>query len=329
MLLLKLYSQLLLLPILVLVFLVVDAANGQGLKLGFYAKSCPKEESIIHKTVASYVSFNPTFPSALLRMHFHDCFVRGCDGSVLLNSTSTNQTEKAAIPNLSLRGFNIIDAPKAAIEKVCPGVVSCADILALSARDSVAMIKGPWWNVPTGRRDGRVSTIGDAFIHLPPPFFNVTQLKASFSSKGLNAKDLAVLSGGHTIGIANCAGFSQRLYNFTGKGDTDPTLDSEYVPRLKSKCKPNDFVTTAEMDPGSFKTFDSSYYKLVAKRRGLLTSDAALLNDPETKAYVRSQARNNGPTFFKDFAVSMEKINTIEVLTGNAGEIRKHCAFIN
>ncbi|KAI3951323.1 hypothetical protein MKW92_031021 [Papaver armeniacum] len=317
------------LSVLVLVFLVVDAANGQGLKLGFYAKSCPKAESIIHKTVAAYVSYNPTFPAALLRMHFHDCFVKGCDGSVLLNSTSTNQTEKAAIPNLSLRGFSIIDAAKAAVEKVCPGVVSCADILALSARDSVAMIKGPWWNVPTGRRDGRVSTIGDAFIHLPPPFFNITQLKASFASKGLNAKDLAVLSGGHTIGIANCAGFSQRLYNFTGKGDTDPTLDSEYVPRLKSKCKPNDFVTTAEMDPGSFKTFDSSYYKLIAKRRGLLTSDAALLNDPETKAYVKSQASNNGPTFFKDFAVSMEKMNTIEVLTGNAGEIRKHCAFIN
>ncbi|KAI3867151.1 hypothetical protein MKW92_006567 [Papaver armeniacum] len=317
------------LSVLVLAFLVIDAANGQGLKLGFYAKTCPNAESIIHKTVASYVSYNPTFPAALLRMHFHDCFVRGCDGSVLLNSTSTNQTEKAAIPNLSLRGFSIIDAAKAAVEKACPGVVSCADILALSARDSVAMIKGPWWNVPTGRRDGLVSTIADAFINLPPPFFNVTQLKASFASKGLNAKDLAVLSGGHTIGISACAAFSQRLYNFTGKGDSDPTLDSEYVPRLKSKCKPNDITTTAEMDPGSFKTFDSSYYKLVAKRRGLFTSDATLLDDPETKAYVRSQATNNGATFFKDFAASMEKMNAIEVLTGNAGEIRKHCAFVN
>ncbi|KAI3938569.1 hypothetical protein MKW98_016074 [Papaver atlanticum] len=322
-------STLKFLSVLVLVLLIVDAANGKGLKLGFYAKTCPNAEFIIHKTVASFVSRNPTFPAALLRMHFHDCFVRGCDGSVLLNSTSTNQTEKAAIPNLSLRGFNIIDTAKAAVEKVCPGVVSCADILALSARDSVAMIKGPWWKVPTGRRDGRVSTIGDAFIHLPPPFFNVTQLKASFASKGLNAKDLAVLSGGHTIGIANCAGFSQRLYNFTGKGDSDPALDSRYILRLKSKCKPNDFVTTVEMDPGSFKTFDSSYYKLVSKRRGLFTSDATLLDDAVTKAYVRNQAKNNGPTFFKDFAVSMEKMNAIEVLTGKAGEIRKHCALIN
>ncbi|KAI3975006.1 hypothetical protein MKX01_005117 [Papaver californicum] len=317
------------LSVLVLVFLVlVNITNGQGLKLGFYQKTCPNAESIIQETTASYVSFNPTLPAALLRMHFHDCFVRGCDGSLLLNSTSTNQTEKAAVPNLSLRGFNVIDAAKAAVEKVCPGVVSCADILSLVARDSVAMIRGPWWNVPTGRRDGRVSIMTDAFT-LPAPFFNATQLITSFASKGLSAKDLAVLSGAHTIGVAACASFTTRLYNFTGKGDSDPTLDSEYVPRLKSKCKPNDLVHTAEMDPGSFKTFDSSYFKLVSKRRGLFTSDATLLDDPVTKAYVKCQARNNGATFFKDFAVSMEKMNAIDVLTGSNGEIRKHCAFIN
>ncbi|MCL7032811.1 hypothetical protein MKW94_004586 [Papaver nudicaule] len=83
------------------------------------------------------------------------------------------------------------------------------------------------------------------------------------------------------------------------------------------------------MDPGSFKTFDSSYYSLVSKRRGLFESDSALLNDPVTKAYVISQATESGPTFFKDFANSMEKMNAIEILTGNSGEIRKHCAFIN
>ncbi|KAI3955044.1 hypothetical protein MKW98_005047 [Papaver atlanticum] len=317
------------LSVLVLVFLVLEISNGQGLKLGFYQKTCPNAESIIYKTTASYVSFNPTLPAALLRMHFHDCFVRGCDGSVLINSTSTNQTERAAIPNLTLRGFNVIDAAKAAVEKVCPGVVSCADILSMVARDSVAVIRGPWWNVPTGRRDGSVSIMTDAFT-LPAPFFNSTQLIASFASKGLSAKDLAVLSGAHTIGVAACASFATRLHNFTGKGDSDPALDnSEYVPRLKSKCKPNDLVHTAEMDPGSFKTFDSSYYKLVSKRRGLFTSDSTLLDDPVTKAYVKSQARSHGATFFKDFSVSMEKMNAIEVLTGNAGEIRKHCALIN
>ncbi|MCL7023072.1 hypothetical protein MKW94_019106 [Papaver nudicaule] len=318
-----------LLSFLLIVLAAVDSINAQGLKLGFYQKTCPKAEAVILKTTASYVSKLHNLPALLLRMHFHDCFVKGCDGSVLLNSTSGNTAEKSAIPNLSLGGFNVIDAIKAAVERECPGIVSCADIIALAARDAISMIKGPFWNVPTGRRDGRVSTSADALANLPPPFLNITALKASFASKGLSSKDLVVLSGAHTVGVSQCQSFSSRLYNFTGNGDSDPSLDSEYVPRLKSKCKPNDLVTIAEMDPGSFKTFDSSYYSLVSKRRGLFESDAALLNDPVTKAYVTVQATTKGPAFFKDFAESMEKMGAIEILTGSAGEIRKHCAFVN
>lgn len=65
---------------------------------------------------------------------------QGCDGSVLLNSTKGNQAEKEAVPNQSLRGFHVIDAVKEAVENECPGVVSCADILALVARDVVSMV---------------------------------------------------------------------------------------------------------------------------------------------------------------------------------------------
>lgn len=65
---------------------------------------------------------------------------QGCDGSVLLNSTKSNQAEKEAVPNQSLRGFQVIDAVKDAVEKECPGVVSCADIVALVARDVVSMV---------------------------------------------------------------------------------------------------------------------------------------------------------------------------------------------
>ncbi|KAL6992712.1 Peroxidase 27 [Sarracenia purpurea var. burkii] len=297
--------------------------NGQGLKIGFYEETCPIAEAVVKKTIDQVLSVAPSLAGPLLRMHFHDCFVRGCEASVLLNSP-THQAEKDAIPNLSLRGFQIIDQVKSALESVCPGVVSCADILAIVARDVTFGSNGPFWEVETGRRDGTVSNITDALNDLLPPFANITVLKAGFLQKGLSVKDLAVLSGGHTIGISHCSSFNNRLYNFTGKGDTDPTLDPHYIKRLKLACPPGDQNSLVEMDPGSSKTFDNDYYTLVAKRRGLFQSDAALLNDIETKTYVGLQDKTQyGSTFFKDFGVSMVNMGRVGVLTGNEGEIRK------
>ncbi|XP_024992048.1 peroxidase 27-like [Cynara cardunculus var. scolymus] len=313
---------------LLLLALVFAIANGSDLKLGFYRKACPRAEAIVEKATADHVSVAPSLAAPLLRMHFHDCFVRGCDGSVLIDSTKDNRAEKDGPPNLSLRGYQVIDAAKTVLETECPGVVSCADILALVARDAIYQIKGPYWAVPLGRRDGRVSIASES-LTLPAPFDDITRLKEQFSAKGLSVKDLVVLSGGHTIGTSHCSTIAARLYNFTGKGDTDPSLDSDYVPYLKSKCKPTDRTTLLEMDPGSFRSFDKNYYKNVLKRRGLFQSDAALLADKETSAYVKLQAESNGHTFLKDFEESIMKMGQIGVLTGEAGEIRRHCARIN
>lgn len=63
---------------------------------------------------------------------------QGCDGSVLLDGSDS---EKLALPNLnSARGFDVVDSIKSAVEAACPGVVSCADILAIAARDSVLLV---------------------------------------------------------------------------------------------------------------------------------------------------------------------------------------------
>ncbi|KAL3583125.1 hypothetical protein D5086_014186 [Populus alba] len=309
--------------------LVFMGSTEAQLQLGFYSRSCPNAERIVQDYVNRHIHNAPSLAAAIIRMHFHDCFVRGCDGSVLLSSTKKNQAEKDAIPNQTLRGFNVIDAVKSALEKKCPGVVSCSDILALVARDAVLMIGGPHWDVPTGRRDGRVSIANEALFNLPSPFANITVLKQQFSATGLSVKDLAVLSGGHTIGIGHCTLISNRLYNFTGKGDTDPSLDPRYAAQLKKKCKPGNSNTVVEMDPGSFKSFDEDYYTIVAKRRGLFQSDSALLDDAETRDYVRFQSRTQGSTFAQDFGESMVKMGYIGVLTGKQGEIRKRCAVVN
>ncbi|KAL3740652.1 hypothetical protein ACJRO7_021860 [Eucalyptus globulus] len=323
----KLFLSCLLLQLMFL-FLVPEVAHGQGLKVGFYQKTCPNAEAIVKKVIGQVMSVAPSLSGPLLRMHFHDCFVRGCEGSILLNS-STNQAEKDAPPNLSLRGYQVIDRVKTALEKACPGTVSCADVLAIVARDVVVATGALSYDVETGRRDGNVSSLNEALNNLVPPNANIITLKADFAMRGLSVKDLVVLSGGHTLGTSHCSSFSDRLYNFTGKGDTDPKLDSNYIARLKLKCKPNDQTTLVEMDPGSVRTFDIKYFDLIPKRRGLFTSDAALLDDSETKAYIDLQIKTGGSTFFKDFGVSMVNMGRIGVLIGTAGEVRKVCAKVN
>ncbi|GER55515.1 peroxidase [Striga asiatica] len=124
----------------VLIALGSLAAVSRGqLNVGFYSKTCPTAESIVRSVLANHFNNDKTIPAPILRMFFHDCFVSGCDGSILLDGPNS---EKTAVPNLSLRGFEVIEEAKQQIEAVCPGVVSCADILALAARDSVVLVSG-------------------------------------------------------------------------------------------------------------------------------------------------------------------------------------------
>ncbi|KAK1279124.1 Peroxidase 56 [Acorus gramineus] len=318
--------------LLVLVFLVSmeGLVHGQSpsLRINFYQKTCPNAEQIAHDIVWKRVAKNNALPAKFIRMHFHDCFVRGCDGSVLLNSTANSTAEKDSIPNLSLSGFDVIDEVKSAIEKACPGIVSCSDIVALAARDSVAyQFKKPLWSVPTGRRDGTVSLASEVFTNIPSPFSNFTTLVQNFANKGLDVKDLVVLSGAHTIGIGHCNLFSNRLYNFTGKGDADPSLNAKYASFLKTKCtSQSDTTTTVPMDPTSSVSFDTHYYTILTQNKGLFQSDAALLTDKHSGNLVVKMLDSN--TFFEDFGIAMKKMGNIGVLTGNAGEIRKKCSVV-
>ncbi|XP_065860133.1 uncharacterized protein [Euphorbia lathyris] len=321
-------SRLILLLISVVLVNEVVLCQGQ-LRKNFYKKTCPKAEGIVKSIIWKHVAANATLPANFLRMHFHDCFVRGCDASVLLDSTKNNLAEKAAIPNQSLGGFEEIDEVKTKLEKECPGVVSCADILALATRDSVSFqFQKDVWEVVTGRRDGLISIQSEALNNIPSPFFNFTQLKQSFADKGLTVRDLVVLSGGHTIGVGHCNVFSNRLYNFTGKGDQDPSLNPTYAASLKTQCRSlADNTTIVPMDPDSPLTFDNSYYNILKQNKGLFTSDAALLTN-KGSSKIFAELLDSGK-FFTEFARSMKRMGAVQVLTGTAGEIRRNCRLIN
>ncbi|KAF6149203.1 hypothetical protein GIB67_026059 [Kingdonia uniflora] len=310
--------------------LIVCESSDQGpLILNFYSKTCSKAEGIVSSIILRRAAANPVLGAKLLRLHFHDCFVRGCDASILLDPVGSNQTEKQSLPNLSLSGFDVIDEIKTEIEKVCPGVVSCADILALAARDSVSIrFKIPLWEVPTGRRDGIVSLIADPLVNLPSPFADFANLQSLFTRKGLNLIDLVALSGAHTIGVAHCGSFSGRLYNFSNTSNTDPTLDPAYANFLRAKCpNPPNSATTVELDLQSSLSFDTRYFNALLQKKGLLVSDAALLTNVGSAQIVNQF--QNPIKFFVEFAKSMKKMGAMGVLTGNAGEIRKQCRVMN
>nr|AFK42735.1 unknown [Medicago truncatula] len=176
---------------LVLFVLIIGSVNAQ-LSTNFYSKTCPKLSSIVQRQVQSAISKEARIGASILRLFFHDCFVNGCDGSILLDDTSNFTGEKNALPNKnSVRGFDVIDNIKTAVENVCPGVVSCADILAIAATDSVAILGGPTWNVKLGRRDATTASQSDANTAIPRPTSNLNILTSMFKNVGLSTKGLS------------------------------------------------------------------------------------------------------------------------------------------
>ncbi|KAI4335727.1 hypothetical protein L6164_014343 [Bauhinia variegata] len=313
-----------------LMILAMSWAVQAQLKAGFYSSSCPRAEGIVRSTVQSYFNKDPTIAPGLLRLHFHDCFVQGCDGSILIAGSSA---ERNALPNLGLRGFEVIDDAKSQLEVICPGVVSCADILALAARDAVDLSDGPSWSVPTGRRDGTVSLSPQA-SNLPSPLEPVSVHRQKFAAKGLDDHDLVTLVGAHTIGQTECRFFSYRLYNFTATGNADPTINQAFLAQLQALCPKNgDGLKKVPLDKDSPDKFDVSFFKNLRDGNGVLESDQRLWADDATKTVVQNYAENIrgllGFRFDYDFTKAMIKMSSIEVKTGTQGEIRKVCSKFN
>ncbi|URE15705.1 peroxidase [Musa troglodytarum] len=293
-----------------------------ALQVGFYKGKCNRTdvEGTVKSIVAARFARDRTIVPALLRLHFHDCFVRGCDASILIDGSGT---EKTAPPNLSVRGYDLIDQAKTQLERACPGVVSCADIIAIATRDAVVLVrKGFSVDLQTGRRDGNISLASDASKNLPGASLNASQAIAAFRAKGLSASYTVLLLGAHTVGITHCSFIRNRLYNYN---DMDPA----FVAMLRKRCPQTSAVDNSVfLDNGTPSTVDNSYYKQLLAKRGVLKVDQNLAMDAATNGTVKSLA-SGSLSFPSLFGNAMVKMGSIQVLTGAQGQIRKSCRAVN
>ncbi|XP_030478699.2 peroxidase 15 [Cannabis sativa] len=311
-----------------------SSSYGQ-LSTTFYDQTCPNVTNIIEDIVADVLNnSDPRIGASLIRLHFHDCFVHGCDGSVLLDNDTTNGivSEKDAGPNQnSIRGFEVVDRIKAALEQACPQTVSCADLLTIASERSVYLAGGPRWRNLLGRRDGRIANQTGANILLPSPFVTLDVLKSKFMDKGLDSTDLVALSGAHTFGRGQCGAFSNRLFNFNDTGSPDPTIEQNYLKLLQDLCPEGGNVSIlTDIDPTTPDQFDKNYYTNLQQLKGLFQSDQELFSTPGADTIeIVNNFSGNQTAFFENFVISMIKMGNLNPITGSDGEVRLNCRKVN
>ncbi|THU49961.1 hypothetical protein C4D60_Mb06t15080 [Musa balbisiana] len=304
--------------------LVLCTAMAQ-LSPAFYASTCPSLPRIVRSTMAQAVNREPRMAASILRLFFHDCFVNGCDASILLDDTATFTGEKNAFPNgNSARGYEVRSSTpsnptsKLLAKRPC----TCADILALAARDGVALLGGPKWRVQLGRRDATTASQSDANSNLPGPSSSLANLISSFAAKGLSARDMTALSGAHTIGQARCTTFRSHIYSDV---DVDPGFAALRQQNCPSAGGDDNLVPLDLQTPNRF---DNEYYQNLVAKKGLLHSDQELFNNGTQDSLVRLYSVN-ARAFARDFAAAMVKMGAISPLTGTNGEIRLNCRKVN
>lgn len=291
-----------------------------GLSWNFYASSCPVLEVIVRNHLKKVFKQDSGQAPGLLRIFFHDCFVQGCDGSILLDGSPSERDQPA---NVGIRpeALKTIEVLRSLVQRQCGNVVSCADLVVLAAREAVSLSGGPKFDVPLGRKDGLTLSVNGT-SNLPPPFFKTGQLLDAFAPRNFDATDVVALSGAHTFGRAHCGSFFDRITQ------SDIPIDPTFANNLKTTCPAKNSTNTAMLDVRTPNVFDNLYYVDLINRQGLFVSDQDLFSDARTKDIVASFASDR-KLFFDKFANAVVKLSQLDVLTGKQGQVRGKCSVPN
>ncbi|KAK3164180.1 hypothetical protein QOZ80_1AG0013800 [Eleusine coracana subsp. coracana] len=296
---------------------VVRSTAPCTLTVGYYNDKCNRSvEGIVRDTVKAALNADSTIGAALIRLLFHDCFVRGCDASVLLDPTYSNPyPEKTSGANIGLRGFDVIDTIKAKLEAACPNT------------------RGAWTSV--------VSSSADAESNLPGSTFEVSKLISNFAVKGFTPEELVILSGAHSVGRAHCSSFQDRLSapsseinpyfrdnvlrKDCGAGPADPMVENN-IRDQNATTLGN--LTGYVVPANGSDLLDNSYYHNNLNNLVLFHSDWALIDSSATLKHVHEYA-DNGTLWNLDFVDALVKLSKLTMPPGSTGEIRKMCRATN
>ncbi|KAI3687912.1 hypothetical protein L1987_81615 [Smallanthus sonchifolius] len=254
-------------------------------------------------------------------------FILSCDESILLESINGIESEKISTRNMGMRNFKYINTIKDTLERSCPMTVSCADLVALSARDGVVLLGGPHIEMKTGRKDSKESHLAEIDEFLPNHNDSMMYVLSRFQSVGIDVEGTVALLGAHSVGRVHCANIVDRLYP-----TVDPTLDANYAKYLKGRCPhsqpdPKD-VEYARNDLKTPMTLDNNYYKNIMNNKGLLLVDQQLVSSPVTSSFVENMAADND-YFHEQFSKALLTLSENNPLSETDGEVRRDCRFVN
>ncbi|KAL6864761.1 hypothetical protein ACP4OV_015912 [Aristida adscensionis] len=288
---------------------------------------------------------------ALIRLLFHDCWVHGCDGSVLLDETPGDgtETEKKAAKSVGLGGFDLIDRIKARLAGTGGGDASCADILAFAARDAAGILSGGRirYAVRRGRRDGVVSSAAAADATLPGHASSFAELESNFAARGFDKAALVALAGAHAVGVCHRPSFADRLrpsaaaahqingtYQLALRRELlRTTATAAATARSNVRDMDRAFRAASSYSPMGVDTaargaLDNSYYTASLQNMVLLKSDWELTQDDGALRRL-VQYRDDAARWSRDFGEAMARLSELRPPVGARLEIRKNCRVTN